>query len=219
MIPCLYYRRHGITRLGFGILGLTFRCRLPRPCLPRVTGRLPRRSSRASPRRPPSAPPGRLPMTSAGGSASIAADRVNPPPFKRLAAADRKVPHHPPWRRRRHLRTALPWWQSRPPSDARALPRAAVVAAGARARLIHLVAGGLLGCRSASTRPDGIRQRPWRGAAHSCGIRHGSRRGARSGGIHCRPGEIRRHNRQGAARPTPRQDPLRPSRRNLLPSA
>ena len=95
-------------------------------------------------------------------------DRVNPP-FKRLAAADRKVPHHPPWRRRRHLRTALPWWQSRPPSDARALPRAVVVAAGARARLIHLVAGGLLGCRSASTRPDGIRRRPWLGAAHSCG--------------------------------------------------
>ena len=101
-------------------------------------------------------------------------DRVNSPPFKRIAATDRKVPHHPPWRRRRHLRTALPWWQSRPPSDARALPCAAVVAAGARARLIHLVAGGLLGCRSASTRPDWIRWRPWRGAAHSCRIRRSS---------------------------------------------
>jgi len=84
-------------------------------------------------------------MTSAGGSASIAADRVNPPPLESPAAAHRRVPHHPPWRRRLQLRTALPWWQSRPPSDARALPRAVVVAAGARARLIHLVAGGLRG--------------------------------------------------------------------------
>ena len=55
-------------------------------------------------------------MTPPGAAPSIAADRVNPPPSSRLAAADRDVPCH---RRhescRRRPRSALPWWQPQSP--------------------------------------------------------------------------------------------------------
>ena len=130
-----------------------------------------------------------------------------------------ELPHHPPWRRRRQLHTALPWWQSWPPSDACALPRAVVVAAGARARLIHLVAGGLRGGPYDSTpSPSSLAEirsprqdlppPPWRDpspAAAACG------RDPPQAASRCRPGgtrrwappppgEILRRSRQGAAR-------------------
>jgi hypothetical protein len=51
-------------------------------------------------------------------------------------------------------RLALPWWQPRSPSAARALPCAAVVVVGASAWCIDLVTGGFsCGCAASPCHP------------------------------------------------------------------